>query len=261
MPLWPGRAAPAMRVVLPASRPAALVPALVVFRGGGYAVSSGSGGKSAEWAADHGMVGVEVPYRTQATGDAFPHHYADAARAVRLVRDSAARWGVDPQRVGVLGYSAGGHLASLLSTQPTLHLDPADDLAPRVSARPDFVALGYPVISFVNDPPGSLANSAENFLGRRDLDEPTRRRFSNELHVAPGHPPVFVWTTADDSLVPAAHARLFAEACQRAGVPVTFRLYPHGPHGLGLALDRPDEVRGWTDELLAWLDARGLRTP
>ncbi|HWO22422.1 MAG TPA: alpha/beta hydrolase fold domain-containing protein [Kofleriaceae bacterium] len=260
VPLWRGRPAPAMRVVFPARPLAAPAAALVVFRGGAYAINHGSGGDAADWAAAHGMVGVEVPYRCAETGDAHPASYADAARAVRLVRDHAAAWGIDPVRVGVLGFSAGGHLASMLSTQPRLHLEPDDDLAARVSARPDFVILGYPVISFIEGySPGAFVSSAENFFGRRELDEALRRQFSSELHVAADHPPVFVWTTADDALVPASHARIFAEACQRAGVPATLRIYPHGPHGMGLALDRPGDVGGWTAEALAWLDERGLR--
>ncbi|MEA2608690.1 MAG: hypothetical protein QOJ75_933, partial [Chloroflexota bacterium] len=79
------------------------------------------------------------------------------------------------------------------------------------------------------------------------------RQFSNELHVESGHPPVFIWTTADDALVPFTHSRLFADACRRARVPVEFTLFPRGPHGMGLALDAPSEVRGWTTQLLAWL--------
>ncbi|HWL87339.1 MAG TPA: alpha/beta hydrolase fold domain-containing protein [Polyangiaceae bacterium] len=259
VPLWAGRAAPAMRVVFPSggasegARAGVPVPAMIVFRGGAYATSMGSGAGAAEWAAENGMVGVEVPYRTQATGDAYPKNYADAARAMRMVRARAAEWGIDPARVGVLGFSAGGHLASLLSTQPTLYVDPDDDLATRVQARPDFVILGYPVISFVEGySPGAFASSAENFFGRRDLDEDLRKRFSNELHVTADHPPVFIWTTADDALVPASHSRRFAEACERAGVHVTFELFPHGPHGMGLALDRPGAVGKWTSQALDW---------
>ena len=262
VPLWNGRSAPSMRVVFPGARQGR-APALVVFRGGAYATSHGSGGGTAEWAATNGLVGVEVDYRTQATGDAFPGNYADAARALRLVRDHAGSWAIDPARVGVLGFSAGGHLASLLSTQPTLYVDPEDDLAARIPARPDFVILAYPLISFVAGySPGAFVGSVENFVGRRDVDDETRRRFSNELHVSAGHPPVFLWTTADDALVPAEHSRRFAEACKRANVPVTFELFPHGSHGMGLALDQPGDVGGWTLEALGWLRAQKIvRSP
>jgi len=206
----------------------------------------------AEWAASHGMVGVEVDYRTRGTGDAYPASYDDAARAVRLVRQHAEEWRIHPARVGVLGFSAGGHLAALLSTQPALHV--VDDLAPTISARPDFVVLAYPLISFVDGyAPGAFAGSVDNFFGRRDSSEAERRAFSNELHVEASHPPVLVWTTEDDAIVPSSHARRFADACRRAGVPVSFTLFPHGPHGMGLALNDPPPVGQWTNALLAWL--------
>jgi acetyl esterase/lipase len=243
-----------MRVVLPARPNEDLVPAVVVFRGGAYASSSGSGAGTAEWIASKGMVGIEAAYGARDTNTFYPANYADGARAIRLVRSRAREWGIEETRVAVLGYSAGGHLASLVSTQPSVYLDPRDDLAPGTSARPDLVVLGYPVISFVDGySPGAFVGSVDNFFGQNNPSETLRRQFSNELHVESGHPPVFIWTTADDALVPSTHSKLFADACQRAGVPVEFSLFPHGPHGMGLALDAPNEARGWTTQLLAWL--------
>jgi acetyl esterase/lipase len=249
-----------MRVFFPQDALPGPRPALIVLRGGGYSTSAGSGAGTAEWIASHAMVGVEVDYRTRATGDSYPASYDDAARAVRLVRQNSADWGIDPKRVGVIGYSAGGHLASLLSTQPSLHAAPGDDLATSVSARPDLVVLAYPLISFVDGyVSGAFLASAESFFGRRNLDEPLRRQFSNELHVTRDHPPVFVWTTEDDAIVPYTHATRFAEACRKAGVPVNFTLFPHGPHGLGLALGDRSEVGTWTTLLLAWLETQWTR--
>lgn len=251
--LWPDRARPRMHVVRPAA--AGPRPALVVFRGGGYARHDGSGDGTAAWAAEHGMVGVEVEYATQASGESYPRNVADAARAVRLVRSRATEWGIDAARIAAVGYSAGGHLASLLSTQPQVWIDPADDLAPQISPRPDLLVLAYPVVSFVAGySPGAFASSSESFFGRR-ADEITRRAFSSELHVGADHPPTFVWTTADDEIVPASHATAFAEACRRAGVPVALTVYPHGPHGMGLALHAAEPVRSWTTQLRAWLGA------
>jgi len=230
------------------------VPAIVVFRGGAYASSSGSGAGTAEWIATKRMVGIEASYGARDTSTFYPANYADGARAIRLVRSRAREWGVDEQRVAVLGYSAGGHLASLVSTQPSAYLDPRDDLAPGISARPDLVILGYPVISFIDGyRPGAFVGSVDNFFGQNDPSETLRRQFSNELHVGSDHPSVFTWTTADDALVPFTHSKGFAEACGRAGVPVEFTLYPSGRHGMGLALDAPNEARGWTTQLLAWL--------
>jgi len=233
------------------------LPAFLVFRGGAYSSSMGSGGGSAEWLAAQGVVGIEVAYRTRFTGDAYPANYSDAARAVRLVRQHAAEWGIDEKRIGVLGYSAGGHLASLLSTQPDLWHDPNDDLADRVSARPDLVALSYPVVSFVDGyRPGAFIGTVDNFFGYADADETLRRQFSNELHVSSAHAPVFIWTTKNDSIVPFTHSAAFADACLRANVPVAFTLYPEGPHGLGLALGYPDPIGQWTNLFLEWLGQR-----
>jgi len=244
-----------MQVYLPDADRSGHRPALVVFRGGGYARCDGSGGGSGAWAARHGLIGVEVDYGTRSTQSFYPGPYADAARAVRLVRSHARAWGLDPARVAALGYSAGGHLTTLLSTQPTLWVAPDDDLAPQVSARPDLVVLAYPLISFVEQAaPGAFAGSVENFFGRAATSDAERRRFSSELHVEPSHPPVFLWTTADDDIVPAAHSQGFAEACRRAGVAISFTLYPHGPHAMGLALQHRGDVGRWTTELLAWLD-------
>ncbi|HWZ90651.1 MAG TPA: alpha/beta hydrolase fold domain-containing protein [Polyangiaceae bacterium] len=257
LPLWPGRAHPRLRVFFPNVIRRKPRPALVVFRGGGYATPSGSGGGSAEWAARHGVVGIEAEYATRGSGESFPQNYADGARAMRLVRCHAADWGVDPERVALLGYSAGGHLASLLSTQPSLPAPPADDLAASVSARPNLLVLAYPLVSFVDGyVPGAFVGSVENFFGKRNADEAARRQFSSELHVESTHPPVFVWTTQDDALVPHTHSERFVEACRRAHVPVTFKLYPHGPHGLGLALSDTGPVREWTSSLLEWLNQR-----
>jgi acetyl esterase/lipase len=243
-----------MRVFLPTEPRSDALPAIIVFRGGAYASSSGSGAGTAEWVATQGMVGIEAAYGARDTGTFYPANYADGARAIRLVRSRAREWGIDEHRVAVLGYSAGGHLASLVSTQPSVYLDPRDDLAPGVSARPDLVVLGYPVVSFVDGYyPGAFVGSVDNFFGERNPNETLRRQFSNQLHVEAGHPPVFIWTTADDALVPFTHSKLFAEACERAGVPVAFTLFPRGPHGMGLALDAPNEARVWTTQLLAWL--------
>jgi acetyl esterase/lipase len=133
-------------------------------------------------------------------------------------------------------------------------MSPEDDLADTLPARPDLVVLAYPVISFVDGyDSGAFGSTVENLFGRGDVDEATRRELSSELHVAPGHPPVFLWTTADDEIVPASHSQLFAAACRRAGVPIAFTLYPHGPHAMGLALGQPGDVGQWTTQLLTWL--------
>ena len=261
VPLWPGRKNPLMTLVFPTAATGRPLPAILVFPGGAYASCHGSGGDMAEWAADHDMVGIRVEYGTRNTGEAYPDNYSDAARAVRLVRRHAAQWGIDANRIGVAGFSAGGHLASLASTQPDLYRHPDDDLSGHLSARPDLLVLAYPVISFVDGYyPGAFLGTVDNFFGR-DVSEATRREFSSELHVDETHPPVFIWTTRDDTIVPHTHSQLFADACARAKVPVTFRVYPHGPHGLGLARSSPGDLGNWTDLLLAWLSTQWHVSP
>jgi acetyl esterase/lipase len=131
-------------------------------------------------------------------------------------------------------------------------------LADSISARPDRVALASPVISFVDGySAGAFLGTVDNFFGKANANEDLRQQFSNELHVKPDHPPVFVWTTADDALVPSRHSQLFADACLAAHVPVVFKLFPHGPHGLGLALGQSGGVRSWTDLFLEWLYTAG----
>ena len=261
VPLWPGRKNTLMTLVFPTAATGRPLPAMLVFPGGAYASCHGSGGDLAEWAADHDMVGIRVEYGTRSTREAYPDNYCDAARAVRLVRRHASQWGIDEKRIGVAGFSAGGHLASLVSTQPDLHRHPDDDLSGQVSARPDLLVLAYPVISFVDGYyPGAFLGTVDNFFGH-DVSEATRRAFSSELHVDETHPPVFIWTTRDDPIVPHTHSQLFADACARAKVPVTFRVYPHGPHGLGLALSSPGDLGNWTNSLLAWLSTQWSVSP
>lgn len=234
VPLWPGRRAPTMRIVFPKTQPSRPAPAMVIFRGGAYATSSGSGGGTDAWFADKGIVGITVNYGTRETGTFWPNNYSDGVRAMRLVRSNAQAWGIDPKRIGVVGYSAGGHLASMVATQWNLYRHPDDDLFDRVSARPDLAILGYPVISMqINGGyhDGAYVGSLDNFLGNRNSTPEQRRTFSSELNVSRETPPVFIWTTQTDSLVPANHTQLFADACRHFGVEVEEHTFPDGPHG------------------------------
>ena len=222
--------------------------AMLVCPGGGYGMlaSDHEGVQLARLFASKGMVAAVLTYRV--APNKFPAPYADGVRAMRIIRSRAADLGIDPQRIGLMGFSAGGHLASTIATQPELYKDPEDNLASTVSARPDRVVLGYPVITFGEF---THAGSVKNLLG----DNPTaaqRAQFSNELQVSAQTPPAFIFHTADDGAVPVQNAFLFAEACVKHKVPVALHVYPRGKHGVGMALDNP-ELRDWTTVLMGWL--------
>jgi acetyl esterase/lipase len=193
--------------------------------------------------AEHGFVGIVCHYRV--APHYFPAPMADAARAVRMVRHLAAQLSVDPSRVAIMGFSAGGHLACTTATQPDLHRDPQDDLAERYPARPDRAILAYPVVSMLD------GLCAENLLGEHAAREQWRQ-MSNELHVTEKNPPAFLFHTADDPVVPVSHSLRFAEACLAKGVPVELHVYEHGAHGVGLATDLP-KLASWPGLVIDWL--------
>jgi acetyl esterase/lipase len=179
----------------------------------------------------------------------------DAARAVRLVRTRIAGWKIDPHRVGIMGSSAGGHLASTLLT----HFDAGDtnatDPVERQSSRPDLGILCYPVITL-----GEYTHqgSKDNLLGK-DPPPELVRLLSNELQVATNTPPCFLWTTFEDKTVPMENTMLFAEALRKNHVPFDLHIYQKGGHGLGLK-DKPPfaNPHPWADDCLFWLKQQGF---
>lgn len=255
--LWPegsahstlvtGQWLPRIEVYLPAAAARRPVAAMLILPGGGYGgLAAHEAEPVAELFTRHGMAGIVVRYRVAPCR--YPAPVADACRAMRLVRQNAARFGIDPQRVGLLGFSAGGHLAATIGTQPELHREPADDLCAQWSARPDRLVLVYPVISFVAE---FHEGSMLNLLGEKPAMA-MRERLSHEKHVGPGNPPTFLFHTADDGGVPASNAVRYADACLHAGVPVELHVFAHGRHGVGLASDDP-ALKPWTELLMLWL--------
>ena len=226
--------------------------AMVVLPGGGYTHRAEHEGRPfAELFARHGMVGIICHYRV---GRRFPASYTDACRAIRLVRARAAEWHIDPQRVGLLGFSAGGHNACTVATQPELQHDSHDDLAGRFSARPDRLALAYAVTSF-----GEYGHegSCEALLGP-DATAAQRDALDGEAHVDERTPPTFLFHTADDPGVPVENSMRFAAALRRAGVPFALHIYAHGPHGVGMAngvasAPNAPHLTTWPPLLLDWL--------
>jgi acetyl esterase/lipase len=226
--------------------------AIVVCPGGGYhaLAADHEGRQIAEWLNSLGASAFVLQYRL---GPRYRHPapLQDAQRAIRLVRARARDWGVDPRRVGILGFSAGGHLASTAATHFDDGRPDAADPVERQGSRPDFAVLCYAVISLF-DPPAH-SGSRRNLLGE-PADPKLVELLSNERQVTPRTPPTFLWHTADDDVVPVANSLLFFAALTKAGVPGELHVFPHGRHGVGLARD--DAVLSqWPKLCAAWMAA------
>jgi acetyl esterase/lipase len=223
-------------------------PTVLVCPGGGYYMlaEDHEGKQFAELFASQGMVSAVLFYRHRT--HQHPAPYADACRAMRLLRKNAAKYGIDASKIGIMGFSAGGHLASTVATQPELYRDPLDDLAATTSARPDRVILGYPVITF-----GEYGHmgSRDTLLGKNP-DQKLVEQLSNHKQVTAATPPVFLFHTADDVTVPVQNSLYFAQACVEKKVPVELHVFPKGTHGIGLAADDP-KLKIWSQNLLSWL--------
>jgi acetyl esterase/lipase len=226
----------------------------VVLPGGGYGGHADHEGRPvAEWLNGLGITAVVLKYRL-APHSHHPAMLEDAARASRTVRANAESWKVDRSRVGVLGFSAGGHLASTIAT----HFDAGDpnakDAIDRLSSRPDRAILIYPVISLVT--PFTHIGSKRNLLGTNP-PEGLAESLSNELQVTAETPPTFLAHTDQDKAVPPENSLLFALALRKAKVPVELHLFEEGQHGLGLG--RPGfAFSEWPQLCAKWLDGQGF---
>jgi len=229
--------------------------AVVVCPGGGYRnlAMDHEGDQIAKWLNSLGVSAFVLKYRL---GPKYHHpvELGDAQRAIRTVRAKAAEYRVATDRIGIMGFSAGGHLASTAGT----HFDAGDasaaDPIDRVSSRPDFLVLGYPVISFTT--PYTHKGSLQNLLGDNP-DPKLVESLSNELQVTAQTPPTFLFHTTADATVPVENSVLFYLALRKAGVPAEMHIYERGPHGLGLAsLD--EALSSWPSRLAAWLRVHGL---
>jgi acetyl esterase/lipase len=238
-----------------ASASSASGTAVVVCPGGGYShlASDHEGKQVAEWLNSLGVSAFVLQYRL---GPRY-HHPApllDAQRAIRTVRARAQEWSVDPSRIGILGFSAGGHLASTAATHFDAGAPGSSDPIERQSSRPDFAVLAYPVISLFD--PAAHAGSRLNLLGEAP-DPALVAELSNERKVTSQTPPSFLFSTTDDGTVPVENSLRFFEALKKAGVSAELHVFAHGRHGVGLAPDDP-VLSQWPKLCAVWLKGLGL---
>lgn len=230
--------------------------AVVILPGGGYGVLAANheGSDYAKWLAVRGIAGIVVKYRVSgnpALGYQFPVPFLDARRAIRTVRAKSAEWGVDPKKVGVMGSSAGGHLASLCATRfGDSFAEETKDAIDQLECRPDFAILIYPVISMT--PPITHSGSRKNLLGENPSPDATAK-YSTAQAVSKTTPPVFLLSTSDDK-VDCRNSLEFATACKANGVPVSLHLFETGGHGYGLK--GKGTLATWPLLLEQWLQTR-----
>lgn len=261
-PLWPAASdasagaaeeQPQITAYLPTDRPAR--GAIIVCPGGGYGrLAPHEGEPVARWLVGLGIAAFVLRYRVA------PHRHpvplGDAQRAIRLVRARAEEWDLAGLPIGILGFSAGGHVSASVGVFNDAGDATSADPVARASCRPDALVLCYPVISFGEE---RHQGSTDNLLGP-GAAAASRAAVSLENHVGPQTPPTFLWHTADDTSVPVAHGLLFAQALAKQGTPFALHIYPHGRHGLGLAEDDPI-VGSWTGLCATWLAERGFGGP
>ena len=265
VPLWPEGAPGALgkeEKDVPSITPYSPEPdkatgsALVVCPGGGYGgLAPHEGRDYALWLNGHGVAAFVLKYRLGSSGYRHPAMLSDAARALRLVRAKAADWKIDPHRVGIMGSSAGGHLASTLLTHFDAGRPDAEDPIERQSSRPDIGILCYPVITMSEH---THQGSKNNLLGKEPSPELVKL-LSNELQVTRETAPCFLFHTYEDTAVPVENSFAFAAALRKAGVPFDLHIYQKGRHGIGLG-DKPPfaRVHPWANDLLFWLKEQGF---
>jgi acetyl esterase/lipase len=233
--------------------------AVVVLPGGAYLMLAANleGRQVADWFTARGFRAFVLSYRLSSNGYLLPVPLIDARRAVQLVRARAADYHIAPSRIVIIGFSAGGHLAALASTQFIAGKPDADDPIERVSSRPDYLVLGYPWLGAISSDTSHLSYC--KLFKVMDMCEALRVAYSPDLFVTKDTPPTFWFHTFNDQTVPVEQGLRYYEALVKAGVPAEAHIFANGPHGTGLgkgdaALDQ------WPNLLEIWLRAQGLLT-
>jgi len=234
--------------------------AVVICPGGGYGglAIDHEGNQIAQWYNERGVAAYVLHYRLGSAGHHFPTQLADVQRALRTVRARAEEWNIDPARIGVMGFSAGGHLSSMAVTKfDEKAYEPSDEID-NASARPDFGVLCYPVIS--TDPEIAHMGSRRNLLGPNKADDPEAvKHVSSELNVTDKTPPTFLFHTGEDTAVPPENSVRFYLAMREHGIPGEMHIYQKGPHGVGFY--QGDPILGtWSGHLNDWLRTNGFYT-
>jgi len=246
---------PTLEFFLPTKK-TATGKAVIICPGGGYSFLAydWEGTDIAKWFNAQGIAAFVLKYRLPISSSLIKPDIAplqDAQRAIRLVRKNAKRWNIDPNQIGVMGFSAGGHLASTLGTHFNDDLlGKSNDTINSLSARPDFMILIYPVISFneLNTHKGSKINLIGENAPQSVVDH-----YSNELQVNEKTPPTFLLHSTDDAVVPVANSLLFYQALEKKGIDVEMHIYPKGGHGYGLGIGL-GHLQQWPSLLNNWLN-------
>jgi len=230
--------------------------AVLICPGGGYGALAFNheGHAVAQWLNDNGIAGIILKYRLPTDlimKDKSVGPLQDAQEAIRIIRRNASKWNIDPHKIGVLGFSAGGHLASTLSTH---YSDRVYEPKDTVSAKPDFSLLIYPVITM--DSSFTHMGSRRNLIGTRPSAEDIKR-FSNELQVNEKTPPAFMVHSADDKAVPIKNSIVYYEQLVKSGIPSELHIFQKGGHGYGLAGGK-DTQSSWPELCIKWLKASGF---
>ncbi|HTG67806.1 MAG TPA: alpha/beta hydrolase [Candidatus Udaeobacter sp.] len=229
-------------------------PAVIICPGGAYSTRAYHEGEPiARWLNGLGISAFVLRYRVAPY--TYPCALLDVQRAIRTVRCKAERFRIDPNKLGLLGFSAGGHLASNAGTSYEKGNEDAEDVIERESCRPDLLVLCYPVITLKE--PFTHAGSKENLLGK-DAEPDKAEQLSSEANVTEDTPPTFIWHTSDDAAVPVENSLMFAAALSKNKVLFDLHVYANGRHGLGLAEDE-EHTREWTAACASWLAYNGFK--